>query len=136
MTLPVVWTPEANEDLQEARAWYDNVGPELGERFAQAVDVTVEALAAHPLQFPLSTGTVAVRECGGFPTEYSSRFRSIGLSQSPASTAGAIRGAGSRGSLCALLGSKMRGSFAALRMTEHFWSEGRKQLWKSRKSPF
>lgn len=53
MTLPVVWTPEANEDLLEARASYDNIRPELGERFALAVEATVEALAEHPLQFPV-----------------------------------------------------------------------------------
>jgi len=53
VTLPVVWTPEANEDLLEARAWYDNIRPERGERFALAVEATVEAIAEHPLQFPL-----------------------------------------------------------------------------------
>ena len=51
MTLPVVWIPEANEDLLEARAWYDNIRPGLGERFALAVEGTVNALAVHPLQF-------------------------------------------------------------------------------------
>ena len=51
MTLPVVWIPDANEDLLEARAWYDKIRPELGERFALAVEATVEALAEHPLQF-------------------------------------------------------------------------------------
>ncbi|MGA7363694.1 MAG: type II toxin-antitoxin system RelE/ParE family toxin [Candidatus Sulfotelmatobacter sp.] len=51
MTPPVVWTPEASEDLLEARAWYDNIRPELGERFALAVEATVEAVAEHPLQF-------------------------------------------------------------------------------------
>jgi plasmid stabilization system protein ParE len=53
VTLPVVWTQEANEDLLEARAWYDNIRPELGERFALAVEATVEALAEYPLQFPV-----------------------------------------------------------------------------------
>jgi plasmid stabilization system protein ParE len=53
VTLQVVWTPEANEDLLEARAWYDNIRPELGERFALAVEATVEVLAEHPLQFPV-----------------------------------------------------------------------------------
>jgi len=53
VTLPVVWTPEANEDLLEARAWYDNIRQELGERFALAVEATVEPLAEHPLQFPV-----------------------------------------------------------------------------------
>jgi len=45
VTLPVVWTPEANEDLQDARAWYGNIRPELGERFALAVEDTVESIA-------------------------------------------------------------------------------------------
>ena len=53
MTLSVVWIPDANEDLREARAWYDNIRPELGERFALAVETTVEAIAEHPLQFPV-----------------------------------------------------------------------------------
>src|SRR4030088_1872333 len=42
VTLPVVWTPEANEDLLGARACYDNIRPELGEHFALAVEATVE----------------------------------------------------------------------------------------------
>jgi plasmid stabilization system protein ParE len=53
VTLPVVWTPEANEDLLEARAWYDNMRPQLGERFARAVEAIVETIAEHPLQFPV-----------------------------------------------------------------------------------
>ena len=53
MTLPVFWTPEANQDLLDARTWYDNVRPELGEHFALAVENTVEAIAEHPLQFPV-----------------------------------------------------------------------------------
>ena len=53
MTPPVVWTPEANEDLLAARAWYDNIRPQLGERFALAVEATVRAISEHPLQFPV-----------------------------------------------------------------------------------
>jgi len=53
MTLPVVWLPEADADLKEARAWYDNVRLELGERFAYAVEATVEAISEGPLQFPV-----------------------------------------------------------------------------------
>jgi plasmid stabilization system protein ParE len=56
VTLPVVWIPEANEDLLEARVWYDNIRPELGERFAFAVEATVEAIAEHSLQFPRRVG--------------------------------------------------------------------------------
>ena len=53
MTLPVVWTFEANADLQEARSWYENIRTELGERFAYAVEATVAAIADNPLQFPI-----------------------------------------------------------------------------------
>lgn len=53
MTVPVVWIPEAIEDLLEARAWYDNIRPQLGERFALAVEWAIEAIAEHPLQFPV-----------------------------------------------------------------------------------
>jgi plasmid stabilization system protein ParE len=53
VTLPVVWLPEASADLEEARAWYENRRPELGERFALAVERTVEAITEHPLQFPV-----------------------------------------------------------------------------------
>lgn len=53
MTLPVVGIQEANEDLSEASSWYANIRPEPGERFSLTVAVAVEALAEHPLQFPL-----------------------------------------------------------------------------------
>jgi plasmid stabilization system protein ParE len=53
VTLPVVWIPEAQEDLLEARAWYDNIRAEVGERFALAVEVTVATIADHPTQFPV-----------------------------------------------------------------------------------
>lgn len=51
MTLPVVWLPEANAELKEAQARYESVRPELGQRFAEAVADTVEAIVAAPLQF-------------------------------------------------------------------------------------
>jgi len=38
--------------LLEAREWYDDLRPSLGERFALAVEATIEAIAEHPLQFP------------------------------------------------------------------------------------
>ncbi len=97
MTLPVVWIHEANEDLLEARAWYDNIRPELRERFALAVETTVEAIAELQCNSLSSTGAVDVRECGASPTEYSLRFKSTGLWSSRASTAGAIQDVGKRG---------------------------------------
>jgi plasmid stabilization system protein ParE len=53
VTLPVVWLPEAEAELRHARDWYDTARTELGNRFAAAVEETVEAIAEHPLQFPI-----------------------------------------------------------------------------------
>ncbi len=39
--------------MKEARAWYDDIHPELGDRFARAVEATVETIAEKPLQFPV-----------------------------------------------------------------------------------
>src|SRR2546430_17083937 len=83
-----------SEDLLEARAWYDNIRPELGERFVLAVEATVQAIAKHPLQFPVvyrSRRRAGVRR---FLTECSSRFKNIELWLSLASTADAIRSVG------------------------------------------
>jgi plasmid stabilization system protein ParE len=48
--VPIVWTAEADADLPEARAWYDNIGPALGERFAKSIDETIEAISENPRQ--------------------------------------------------------------------------------------
>ena len=53
MTLPVVWLPEADAELREARSWYNNVRVQLGERFALAIEATVESITKNPLQFPI-----------------------------------------------------------------------------------
>jgi plasmid stabilization system protein ParE len=52
VTLPVAWLPEANADVQAARAWYGRVRPVLGEQFAGAIDAVVEAIRENPLRFP------------------------------------------------------------------------------------
>lgn len=53
MTLPVVWIPEADADLREARTWYDDIHADLGMRFALAVDAAVEVIARSPLRFQI-----------------------------------------------------------------------------------
>lgn len=53
MTPPVVWLAEADAELKAALAWYDDVRPELGERFARAIEATVMAIVQNPLQFQL-----------------------------------------------------------------------------------
>jgi plasmid stabilization system protein ParE len=49
----VVWIPEADADLRAALAWYEDIRPELGTRFAVAVEEAVEAIAQNPLRFPV-----------------------------------------------------------------------------------
>jgi plasmid stabilization system protein ParE len=53
VTLPVVWTPEADADLKEAFAWYESIHPDLGMRFAVAVDGAVEVMARSPLAYQI-----------------------------------------------------------------------------------
>ncbi len=80
MTLPVVWLPEASADLEEARAWYENIRPELGERFALAVERTVEEQSRNThCNFRSCIGDGGVPEFGFSLTVYSSRSKSIGL---------------------------------------------------------
>ena len=75
----MVWLPEANSELQEARTWYDSIRPELGERFAQEIEATVEESLNIHCSFPsyIEGGDAAVS--GGFHTESSSRFKSTGF---------------------------------------------------------
>jgi anti-sigma factor RsiW len=51
VTLPVVWLPEADAELKETLARYQSIRRELRVRFAEAVEETVEAIAAAPLRF-------------------------------------------------------------------------------------
>ena len=51
MTLPVVWLREADAELKQALAHYDGIRPELGVRFAEAVEEAVEAIVLAPFRF-------------------------------------------------------------------------------------
>jgi toxin ParE1/3/4 len=49
--LPVVWLPKAIGELEDAVAWYTNIQPSLGKRFASAVEDALDSIARNPLQF-------------------------------------------------------------------------------------
>jgi plasmid stabilization system protein ParE len=53
VTLPVVWIPEADADLKEAFAWYESRHPDLGMRFALAVEAAVEVITRSPPAFQI-----------------------------------------------------------------------------------
>jgi plasmid stabilization system protein ParE len=48
----VVFRPEAEDEVLEARAWYDGRRTGLGKEFAQAIDETVHRIVEHPLAYP------------------------------------------------------------------------------------
>ena len=45
---PVLFTPAAEADVEEAFAWYEAQRPGLGETFGRALDVAVASIAEHP----------------------------------------------------------------------------------------
>ena len=69
MTLPVVWLPEADAELKHARAWYDNIRPELGSVSRSQLRRRLRQSQNTQCSFPSSIGDGGVRECGVFLTE-------------------------------------------------------------------
>ena len=51
MSLPVVFRPIAKLELDEAMAWYKNRKEGLEAEFKEAVDQTLDKIAATPLRF-------------------------------------------------------------------------------------
>jgi plasmid stabilization system protein ParE len=49
--LPVVWLPEADEELKDALARYESIRPDLALRFSLAVADAVDAIATFPLHY-------------------------------------------------------------------------------------
>jgi hypothetical protein len=48
----VVFRPEAEAEVLEARQWYESRSEGLGRRFAAAVDALVTRIVSNPLAFP------------------------------------------------------------------------------------
>jgi plasmid stabilization system protein ParE len=47
----VVFRPEAEDEVLEARAWYEGRRAGLGNEFAQAIDAIVKRIVEHPLAY-------------------------------------------------------------------------------------
>ena len=52
MTRRLVFRPEAEAELLEARAWYEAERAGLGAIFAAAIETTVTAILQNPLAYP------------------------------------------------------------------------------------
>ena len=50
--MQLVFRPEAQKELLEAQAWYEDRSPGLGFEFARAVDVAIARALRMPLAFP------------------------------------------------------------------------------------
>lgn len=49
MTPAVVFRPQAEDEVLEARQWYESRSTGLGNRFAAAVDAVIDRIVANPL---------------------------------------------------------------------------------------
>ena len=56
MTRRLVFRPEAEAELLDARAWYERERVGLGAIFAAAVEATATAILEHPLAYPRLKG--------------------------------------------------------------------------------
>lgn len=54
--MEIIFRPEAEAELLEARAWYESRSPGLGFEFARAVEVAVESALRMPLAYPTIEG--------------------------------------------------------------------------------
>ena len=56
MTRKTVFRPQADQEVQSARQWYEEQRPGLGSEFAQRIDEAIERVASNPLAFPAVHG--------------------------------------------------------------------------------
>lgn len=55
--MKIRFTPEASQELVEARGWYDGRSEGLGDEFQSAFDSAAVAAQEHPLVYPIVHGT-------------------------------------------------------------------------------
>ena len=75
MTPRLVFRPEAEAELLDARAWYEGERVGLGAIFAAAVETTVTAILRNPLAYPRVRGDTRRALVRRFP--YAVYFRPI-----------------------------------------------------------
>jgi plasmid stabilization system protein ParE len=73
VTRPVVFRPEAENEVLETRRWYEERQEGLGAEFASAVDAMVERIMTSPLAFPCVHGETRRAVLRRFP--YAMYFR-------------------------------------------------------------
>jgi plasmid stabilization system protein ParE len=56
VTRKTVFRPQADQEVQAARRWYEDQRLGLGTQFADAIDEAVERISSNPLAFPAVHG--------------------------------------------------------------------------------
>jgi plasmid stabilization system protein ParE len=67
MTVPVVYLPEAYDDIDAAYATYEQQATGLGDRFLDALRVHVERIQAHPMLYGVYYQDVRAAPLRRFP---------------------------------------------------------------------
>jgi plasmid stabilization system protein ParE len=67
MSLPVIYLPEARDDIDAAYAVYEARQPGLGDPFLQAVDDRVSQIQANPAMYGSVNGDVRAAPLRRFP---------------------------------------------------------------------
>lgn len=75
MTSRLVFRPQAEAELLEARAWYEKQRPGLGQAFAAAVDRALAGIVQNPLAYPRVHGETGRALVQRFP--YAIYFRVV-----------------------------------------------------------
>ncbi len=65
----VIFTPEADDDVSEAYAWYENREPGLGEDFLRCVESCTRGLQRHPEMYPVAVDEFRHAPVRRFPFE-------------------------------------------------------------------
>ena len=50
----IIYTPEAEDDVAESYAWYEDHEPGLGEDFLRCVEACVLSIQRHPQLYPIA----------------------------------------------------------------------------------
>jgi plasmid stabilization system protein ParE len=67
MSVPVVYLPEAEEDVVAAHASYENRQTGLGDRFLEAVQDQVNHIRSNPQLYGIVRGDIRAAPLHGFP---------------------------------------------------------------------
>jgi plasmid stabilization system protein ParE len=69
-------TERALKDIEEARAWYNNIGRDLGDALHRDITQTVDTVLERPRAFPEQKPGIRGARCERFPYKVYYRIRS------------------------------------------------------------